>query len=71
MKVRCKDGLVRAFKPAYCDGDRLPNGARQDMGNSESRCLLCGEAFGVHDTKVLLPHWRNHICKINRKGEGK
>ena len=61
MKVRCKDGLIRTFRPAYTD-ERLPNGTRQE-GYAESICLLCNEPFGVHDTKVLLPRWRNHICQ--------
>jgi len=61
MKLKCDDGVVRHFSIAYCDGDYLPNGERQD-GFSEARCEDCGKLFGVHDTRILKSKFKNHIC---------
>ena len=62
MKIKCNDGIVRRFSPSRCDGDFLKDGTRQS-GYSESRCLECGESFGIHDTKILKSKWKEHSCK--------
>lgn len=58
MKIRCIDGKVRRFKVA-------DNALHQMYGNAdEAKCLECGFQFGCHDTKILKPEFRKHICKI-------
>lgn len=34
-----------------------------DFYNSEAYCKECGLRFGVHDTKVLKPKFKAHVCK--------
>ncbi len=63
IKLQCQDGVVRDFFVAHCDGDLLPNGTRSN-GSSEAGCNECGKLFGVHDTKVLKPRFRDHICEV-------
>lgn len=54
MKLKCNDGIVRRFRPAlYLD----------IYENCEGRCEECGEEFGIHDTKILKPRFKEHVCK--------
>ena len=62
MKIKCNDGKVRRFEVAACDGEVLPDGSRM-RGYREARCLECGMEFGVHDTKILKPLFKKHVCK--------
>ena len=55
MKLKCIDNIVREFSTSeYCVILR---------GYTDSKCLKCGKIFGVHDTKILKPLWKEHICK--------
>lgn len=55
MKLKCNDGKVRRFSIAEYQAGH--------GSYSESRCLECGETFGIHDTKVLKPQWKEHVCE--------
>lgn len=57
MKIRCNDGKVRHFQISKID----PDGIR--FFNEEAKCLECGEEFGMHDTRVLKPMFKEHVCK--------
>lgn len=55
MKIKCNDGKIRKFviskySKVFCD-------------YTESYCSICTYSFGVHDTSVLKPIWKEHICK--------
>jgi len=61
MKLKCSDGVVRSFSIASYNelfGDY-----------TEARCNLCGELFGVHDTHILKPRFKQHRCS-NKSVEG-
>ena len=55
MRLKCDDGVVREFSPCAKEW------TRGDIG--ESSCNECGLGFGFHDTHILKPLWRKHICK--------
>ena len=59
MKLKCDDGIVRKFTTASEDKEAFT--ARNSI--SESRCCNCGEYFGCHDTYILKPIWKKHVCK--------
>ena len=61
MKLKCNDGKVRDFEVAHGDGDFLPDGSRHD-GFAEAYCKHCNEGFGCHDTHILKPKFREHVC---------
>lgn len=63
MKLRCIDKKVRRFSVARLDGERLPNGTRQN-GTEEACCIECGKLFGVHDLEVLKPMFKEHTCGV-------
>lgn len=54
MKIKCDDGKVRTFNA--CSINEIFG--RHD----ESKCTDCGWGFGVHDTKILKPEWKKHVC---------
>ena len=54
MKLKCNDGATRTFEIACID----PISSRY----IEAYCVLCGHLFGVHDTKILKPEFKEHIC---------
>lgn len=62
MKLKCNDGIVRKFSVAYTDGDYLTGGRRAN-GSSDAYCVECGNSFGCHDTYILKPKFKNHVCK--------
>ena len=62
MKLKCNDGKIRNFQITICDGQYLSNGTRAN-GWREAACLECGKEFGYHDTKILKPEFRSHVCK--------
>lgn len=68
MKLKCDDNKVRRFRAATCDGQFLPDGTRED-GFHDAICLECGETFGCHDTKILKPEFRKHICPEIKEAE--
>ena len=59
MKLKCIDGKVRSF--VICRIHII------DGRYNEGRCEKCKESFGVHNTKILKPLFKEHVCKI--KGE--
>lgn len=54
MKLKCNDGIVRDFKISKVD---------VWAGSGEAYCKNCMKKFGVHDTKLLKPKFKAHICK--------
>jgi hypothetical protein len=58
MKLRCNDGVVRRFEISRMAPDYV---WRQWL---EAQCLDCGHLFGVHDTKILKPRFKEHSCVI-------
>ena len=56
MKIKCNDGVVREFSIA--EPRIVPGG----WINNDSLCLTCKKSFGVHDTKILKPLWKAHVC---------
>jgi hypothetical protein len=59
MKLKCKDGVVRRFNiSSFNDNFNI---------FTEGKCLECGKEFGVHDTGILKPKFKEHICKINNE----
>lgn len=59
MKLKCLDGKVRQFRTASWD-DCFNTGI-------SALCLECDKRFGVHDTKVLKPLFKQHICRITNE----
>jgi len=55
MKLKCNDNKVREFQISYFD--------KTYCKWYEAECLECGYEFGVHDTKILKPEFKKHICK--------
>lgn len=55
MKIKCGDGKVRRF--------RVSEIGKFTGFPTEARCLECGEGFGTHDTYILKPLFKKHICK--------
>ena len=57
MKIKCIDGITRDFQ--------LP---RQEYSYSNSLsdayCKNCLKNFGIHDTKILKPEFKKHICTV-------
>lgn len=62
MTLRGPDGYIRRFKVARQLRDII--GPIQAW--SEAECLECGYPFGVHDTKVIMPEFKRHMCKFGR-----
>lgn len=56
MKLKCDDGVTREFETTKLN----PYSGKY----TESYCVECGEEFGVHDTKILKPEFKKHICEI-------
>ena len=61
MKIKCADGIMRRFE--ICKYDKV------FYCYIESSCLECGALFGVSDTRILKPKWKEHICKGVLKDE--
>lgn len=57
MRLKCNDGKVREF------GLPWTNNLNEEI---EAQCLECGECFGIHDTKVLKPIFKKHICEKDK-----
>lgn len=56
MKLKCDDGVVRHFevcKPADSFYHSI----------SEAYCAECLQSFDYHDTPILKPMFRAHVCK--------
>ena len=67
MKLKCNDGVVRNFQISREEGSRFPDG-RSVMKNTEAYCKGCGNYFGVHDTKILKPIFKEHVClNVNKR----
>jgi hypothetical protein len=62
MKLRCVDGKIRRFMVAKNDGDKAEDGQTRIAGSREARCLECGESFGIYETKMLRPRFKEHTC---------
>jgi len=60
MKIKCNDGIVREFTVCIQAKDWFST-------ISTSKCKNCGKEFGIHDTWILKPIWRKHICKEGRE----
>lgn len=54
MKIKGNDGITRNF--GICSKDLITD------RYSEAYCFECGEKFGVHDTHILIPMFREHSC---------
>lgn len=65
MKLKCIDGKTRRFEVAHGDGDFMPDGTRHN-GYSPAYCLECSKDFGCHDTTILKPRFKKHICETER-----
>lgn len=55
MRIKCEDGIVREFtvsRECPVTGDF-----------NDSICCECGEYFGTHDTYLLKPEWKKHVCE--------
>ncbi len=66
MKLKCNDGFTRNFSIARVDGEQMPDGSRHG-GFTEASCEECGVTFGCHDTSILKPRFKNHVCKRMNK----
>jgi hypothetical protein len=57
MRLRCADGVVRRFS--------ISRATEHVTFHSfeEAECEECGHSFGVHDTAVLRPMFKAHVCK--------
>jgi hypothetical protein len=54
MKLKCDDGTVREFSLPF----------RNESGECfDAVCVKCGKEFGYHDTRVLKPFFKKHVCK--------
>ena len=62
MKLKCNDGKVRTFVISH---------PHFWIGWEEAYCSECGETFNVHDTKILKPMFKSHLCKIGNQNEHK
>ena len=60
MKLKCNDGVVRNF--------RISEYNKFWEVNTDAFCLECGYNFGVHDTKILKPMFKKHVCRKENKG---
>lgn len=54
MKLKCIDGKVRSFFISRNAEGRGPG--------SEAECKHCRKKFGVHDTRLLIPKFKEHVC---------
>ena len=64
MKLKCDDGITRNFHVCLLDGDYDPYGnGERCLGDTEAYCMECGAGFGYHDTKILKPEFRRHVCR--------
>jgi hypothetical protein len=53
MKLKCNDGITRTFQLPWKDS----------LGDyQDAFCEECGKSFGVHDTKILKPMFKEHTC---------
>lgn len=57
MKLKCDDGKIRTCTCKGYGEIKIYKGCLID-----SKCLSCGANFGVHDTHLLKPKWKKHIC---------
>jgi hypothetical protein len=63
MKLKCNDGVIRAFKVAEEIYVKDKDGVRIYTGKySDALCMNCGKTFGIHDTSVLKPIFKRHRC---------
>lgn len=60
MKLKCNDGIVRRFEISKSDGFSLTL--------QEAYCVECLEPFGVHDTHILKPLFKEHSCNVKKGG---
>jgi len=61
MKLRCVDGKVRDFNTVKTN--------EVSYRLQEATCMECGEGFGVHDTWILKPLFKAHVCKKEKSPE--
>ncbi|HBJ2612839.1 TPA: hypothetical protein LA742_001273 [Clostridium botulinum] len=57
MKLKCEDEIVREFSIPWIDNLEQEH---------EAMCYRCGQEFGIHDTKVLKPIFKKHICEKDK-----
>ncbi len=55
MKLKCDDGIVRDFQ--------IPIELDDKTDFCSPFCKHCKKQFGVHDTYILKPLFRKHICE--------
>jgi hypothetical protein len=62
MRLRCADGELRRFRVCR------PAEHSVFSAYTEAQCEECGHLFGVHDTTVLRPMFKAHVC-AKRQGQ--
>ena len=61
MRLKCEDGKTRKFKIS---------GINEITGRyTPIFCMECGYDFGVHDTNIVKPDLKNHVCKQKDVGD--
>ncbi len=63
MRLKCDDGKVREFQVVQPVRFKYRDGFCFPIDDKGAKCLECGLEFGFHDTSVLKPEFRKHICK--------
>lgn len=65
MKIKCSDGKTRNFR--ICRNQTIVSASDGKIITLvkllEAECAECGEQFGCHDTYILKPYFRAHICQ--------
>ena len=56
MRLKCDDNKIRRLRVAHYDGERGIS------GTWNAKCEECGKDFGCHDTKIIKPQFKKHIC---------
>lgn len=64
MKIKCNDNVIREFCISKNKTTMTRGGPVETGGINEAYCMECGEEFGCHDTYILKPIFRKHICQL-------
>jgi hypothetical protein len=61
MRLKCNDGKVRNFGVAGYN--------ETETHFWEAKCHDCGELFGSHDTYIVKPQFKEHVCPKDREDD--